>query len=472
MEKKAKSSHLLKELFDAEVIRAIFWSLDFPFKEYKRSHRMTPECLALLLKGCVVKASHSEDNILTYAIKITVDALLGRASDTTNNRRLNYSSALCDAIAYSMNPLWVIDLFSTRSDVATVQFVPSQHLLAAAAAVGDIDQVQLLLSEGSNEELKRPFFGAAMQNAARTGREDILKMLIKNKANPPFDADTSSAMADALQAACASGHASIVNLLLETYSKAEKVVDPESAMEAAAANGHVALLQALLRRFPYPKNHDVIVQAAFAASSRGYHLVIQMLLGHSLDVNVINHELQNLLHPAARGGHRCVVQLLADHNIIYYESRWGDPLYLAAINGHQDVVRLLLDHGANIYPKCSGPLFNGSPFLSHVAENGETAMIRFLMDRGLDVHCQDRGKKALLMAAERGQEETVRLLVGMGVPVDGSSERECPMLRAMFYGEQRVVNTLLELGAKKVDPLETVWAKQFLEGSFPRRLQI
>lgn len=75
--------------------------------------------------------------------------------------------------------------------------------------------------------------------------------------------------------------------------------------------------------------------------------VVQMLLNHSLDVNVINHEGQPLLHYTTRGGHSRVVQLLLDHGVSYDEGRREDPRSLAAVNGHEDVVQLLLDHGAD-----------------------------------------------------------------------------------------------------------------------------
>lgn len=38
----------------------------------------------------------------------------------------------------------------------------------------------------------------------------------------------------------------------------------------------------------------------------------------------------------------------------------------------------------------------------------------------------------------------------------------------MMYGQDRVVKLLLELGAKRVDPLESVWAEKFLDGTYPK----
>ena len=353
-----------------------------------------------------------------------------------------------------MDPRQVLELLKTGSEAAGGEFILSQHLLAGAAVIGDINRLQLLLSKGPNEQLKSAFFGDAMQNAARIGREDILNLLIQNRTNTSLDTIALKAVAETFTTACASGHASIVHLLL-SYSEANAmdVFHPELAVSAAARNGHVALVQALLQHFNLPNNHNLVTQAAFAASSRGYLQVVQTLLNYTLDVNVVSHKGQNLLHHAARGGHARVVRLLLDHGVRYYEGRRGDPLYLAAINGHQDVVQLLLDHGADF--KAHGRDYC---VLTRAAKNGESPMIRFLVERKFDLHAHNCADVPLEFAAERCHEDTVRLLVGMGAHVDGCDGNNAPICRAKMHllpgVVDDVVKALLELGAKDVDPLD------------------
>ena len=451
---------VVKELFDAEVTRAVFWTSDLAFDEYPRCVRMTPECVAFLLKGNVARAGRRGQNPLSFAIGKTIEALLDDPKDKTEDKRLVYSSALCDAVAYSMEPRKVLELLKTDCKIAGSEVIVSQHLLAGAAAIGDFDQVRLFLSKGPEEQLKSAFFGDAMQNVARTGRADILDLLIQNKANTPLNTIALKAVAEAFTAACASGHASIVQLLL-SYSKANAMdlFRPELAVSAAARNGHLALVEALLQIFNLHHSYDLITQAAFAASSRGYPQIVQMLLKYALRVNVISNKGQNLLHHAARGGHARVVQLLLDNGVSYYEGRRGDPLYLAAINGHQDVVQLLLDHGAEFRTQgCDYCI------LKRAAMNGEAPMIRFLVERGLDLHAHNCADLALEFAAERCHEETVRLLVGMGANVDGWDGKNGPICRAQMRDQLGVVNALLELGAKNVHPFDPEREDTYLYG--------
>lgn len=434
---------------------------------------MTPECVALLLKGNVANASRSKDSSLSVAIKTTACQLLhGHAvDDRTEDRRLNYSSALCDAVAYTMSPRQILELLKTDSQAGGGQFDPYPHTLVGAAAVGDIDGLELLLQvDASGELMKSTFFGDARQNAARTGREDMLKVLIKERSSA-----SSKDIAEVFTEACASGHAPVVQFLLDLYSHANAKfkVDPEPAIRAAAYHGHVALVQTLLQRFHFPDIHKIITQAAFAASSRGYRSVIQMLLdNHYLGINAINHEGQNLLHLAARGGHARTARFLLDHGIQYYKGREGDPLYLAAINGHQAVVQLLSDHGKDIN-SAKGPYIG---LLAHAARNGEGAMIRYLVEEGgFNLHDGNKcGEMALDRAAERGHVETVRMLVGLGVNVDEyvDGEVDGPMLRALMFGQVRVVDALLGLGARKVNPSETRFRDWFLDGGLPFSLPV
>ena len=466
-----------------EVTRAIFWSLDFAFDEYQRTFRMSPESMACLLKGKVAKTSHSRgDSSLSVAINAAAGQLLlghhGVEEDQAEIRRLDCISSLCDAVAYSMSPRQIFEVLKkTKSQAAGVPFDTYPHTLVCAAAVGDLGRVALmLLSNAPNEPMKSAFFGDARQNAARIGREDILKVLIEKGSNA-----SCKDIAEAFTAACASGHASIVHFLLDSsphLDANEKSInlDPEPAIKAAAYHGHTTLVQTLLQRFHLPNTHKTITQAALAASSRGHHLVIKMLLDNfSLDINLIDHQGQNLLHLAARGGHARTLQFLLDNRIQYYEGRWGDPLYLAAINGHQPAVSLLLNHGKSI----NDAQGTNQGLLAHAARNGEAAMIRYLVkERGFDLHdgSSNRGAIALEMAAERGEVETVKTLVELGVNVDGcpddSEGRDAPVLRALMYGQVHVVDVLLSLGAKKVDPYKTVYADDFLDGEYPIRLQI
>lgn len=96
---------------------------------------------------------------------------------------------------------------------------------------------------------------------------------------------------------------------------------------------------------------------------------------------------------------------------------FGSMLMLrwAAKNGHDAVVRLLLEKGVDIDARDEG----GRTALPIAAENGHEEVVRLLIDNGADINARDKGNRTTLpIAAEKGHEEIVRLLVSEVTNID------------------------------------------------------
>lgn len=100
-------------------------------------------------------------------------------------------------------------------------------------------------------------------------------------------------------------------------------------------------------------------------------------------------------------------------------------------------------------------------------------MVRFILDRGIDVSTyKEVGEWALRTAAKNGHESVVRMLLDAGVDVDGRDETRSPMLAALCHGRDHIVRTLMERGARKVDLEKTIYAEKFRNGTFPTRIRV
>ena len=453
-------------MFDAEVLRAIFGTRIFDLDEGVRPRLMRPVCMKMRLEGRIKRPGVFERDPLISAIRQVAKSLLDDVDvQKAEERRLEYSRALCAAAASNMSAREICELLKSNHKTEDSFLDRSKDMLAVAAAVGNIHKLEILLSQGADPNVKSEYFGFALQNAARLGLRDMVSLLLEYKTRTHGCASPGEVAAAALEAACQAGQEQIVQCMLTSkYEICFLQTHYEAAVVAAADNGHVDLVRLILERGDFHNKENVMTQAMFVASAHGYLDVVQILLETGLDVNTHNHEGQNSLHQAALGGHARVVRLLLKHGVRYYPGVWGDPLYLAAKNGHEDVVQILLDYGADI--DAEGPDYC---VLSRAARNGESRMIRFLLEKGFDLNASHRGDTALALAAGQGQEETVRLLVGLGVDVNGREDRDSPMLWAMIYGYDHIVKTLLELGAKEVNPLKSDHAVYFLEGDYPMR---
>ncbi|KAL9593352.1 MAG: hypothetical protein Q9179_005929 [Wetmoreana sp. 5 TL-2023] len=467
--------------FNEEVNRAIFGTRIFAFDGDYRPNHMRPEVLARRLKGVITRRNRAQDTI-TLTIRALAEWLVkcGKSADVgKQNTALDYQNTLCDAAAYHIRPWILRELLKTTFQSKDCAADPSAiNKLAAATAVGNLDQVQKLLSEGIDPNTESEFFGYPIQQAALMNQLDIATLLLHHIFEKVSNPDASqsrqaNAFAAALAAGSSAGHNEMVQHIRSSSSNIIPALTQQhhaSILSSAARNGHTNILRCLflwqerLTSLDNTRAGQFKTNAFFIASSNGYPDVIEMLHSeHGISANVTNHEGRNSLHMAAAGGHARVVSLLLKLGTKYYASRWGDPLYLAAKNGHEEAARILLDAGADV--EADGGNDN---IVCACASNGEGYMLRTLLSRGLVLdHLEGRGDRALELAAEHGHVEMVKLLVGLGVDVDGRMGKDGPMLRALIHGQQEVVHALKGLGAKHVDVKETEYAANFEEGELP-----
>jgi len=116
-----------------------------------------------------------------------------------------------------------------------------------------------------------------------------------------------------------------------------------------------------------------------------------------------------------------VVELLLARgaNIEKKNRRNFSPLYVACLKGKVGAARLLLDHGADALRQAG----NNSTPLHGAAWNGHVAVVNLLFDRDEEKYHRRgrRGSKALARASREGDAAMVRCLLARGVVVDGQS---------------------------------------------------
>ncbi|KAL7265808.1 hypothetical protein RUND412_011665, partial [Rhizina undulata] len=112
------------------------------------------------------------------------------------------------------------------------------------------------------------------------------------------------------------------------------------------------------------------------------------------------------------------------------------------------------------------------------ARKGQVHMIQFLLRKGADIcinapeHDLTVGARALASAVYLGLSPVVRVLVEAGVPPNNPNESFDPVLCAMSIGQHHVLETLFELGAKKGDPLQSIYSEEFRSGPYPDKVEL
>jgi len=217
-----------------------------------------------------------------------------------------------------------------------------------------------------------------------------------------------------------------------------------------------------------------------SASGRGHIEVVKFLLEDEIAVSELLEEwTTDALYGAARRGYLEIVKILlangADVNKCFLmPPSWippkRTPLYSATFNGHKETVKLLLDSGADVNMKC---------------ENGESALLRALRDRqmeiaeillsyGTDINDKNNGRgTALHMAVALDRPEMVRYILSKGADVNaeiGLGVR--PLHIAAWCDKVEIARILLAHGA---DPTLRCDGRTALEiarsGEFRKLLQ-
>jgi len=160
---------------------------------------------------------------------------------------------------------------------------------------------------------------------------------------------------------------------------------------------------------------------------------------------------RSLLHWAASGGHKELVQWLLDHQAerdARDDARWT-PLIIASSAGHEAVVRILLGAGADP-DACTD---QGRTSLLYAASRNRQAIVKMLIEEAShSVNLADKhGATPLHRAVGCGHVEVVKQLIGGANHLDLEAKdqptRNTPLHLACEEGHVEIIKALLEAGA-------------------------
>lgn len=194
-----------------------------------------------------------------------------------------------------------------------------------------------------------------------------------------------------------------------------------TALQAASQNGHIEVIEVLLR-------HSVNVEIEDKDGDRAVHhaafgdepAVIELLSKEAgADLNARNKRRQTALHIAVNKGHLNVVKTLIAlgcHPSLQ-DSEGDTPLHDAISKEHDEMLALLLEHGADITLTNN----NGFNALHHAALKGNPSAMRILLTNLASTNRfwiveekKDDGYTALHLAALNNHVEIAELLVHLG----------------------------------------------------------
>jgi ankyrin repeat protein len=340
-------------------------------------------------------------------------------------------------------------------------------LLHHAAHHGSVESIAALVALGADPRAQDSDGCTPLMIAAAAGHVEAVRELLKH--DDRIDLASKYGWTPLVFAASREREA-VVRLLLERGA--------EYDLLTAVARGDLARVKALVEGRPdLVKEEEARDQSPLTwAAGHNHPEVLTWLIDHGADINYHNNYEGSVLSVAAWEGHIDIARILldrgADIELGAGKDAYGTPLHHACWQGNKEMATLLLDHGAKLE---SVDNTDETPLCFAVKE-GQTDLVRFLLDRGADPNkggpvasaalenrieiaqlLLDRGAeagKAIHYAAEKGNLPLVQLL--LRYPVDRSlrnDESRTPLhLAAMCRDDERldqyckIVDLLLEHG--------------------------
>lgn len=178
--------------------------------------------------------------------------------------------------------------------------------------------------------------------AARDGRLSVVKLLLKNGANPAAKDNFP------LRFAALNGHLAVVELLLK--NGADPTALDNAAIRNASENGHLEIVKLLLKNGADPAAKDNY--ALRTAAEKGYLEVVELLLKNGADPTAHSNDA---IRGASWRGRTEIVKLLLKYGAdpAAYSN---EPIQMAAGKGYLEIVALLLKNGADPSANYNAPI--------------------------------------------------------------------------------------------------------------------
>ena len=263
---------------------------------------------------------------------------------------------------------------NSRDDIFLKGFISTlvnERFVNAAASLGNLLIIRLLLTLGAMFEVQQDFPEDAIISAAKHGHVDIAMLLLDQEGN----ADRRAYF-----------------LQLASLAAVEMQLEGAAVQLAKHIESHSGSQKLLLN-----------------ATKWGFAELVTLLLDRGVDVNSRDSDGRTALSLAASSGHLQILAQLLDRkaDVEAKDVQGRTALMYAAMRGRWAVAELLLQHGCEVDAKDEGrtPLHWGVLARS-------TKIVRLLIDYGADVQKKDHhGRSPLSLSRDLGEKEIEALLL-------------------------------------------------------------
>ncbi|XP_014209663.1 uncharacterized protein LOC106640224 [Copidosoma floridanum] len=343
--------------------------------------------------------------------------------------------------------------------------------LYVAAAVGQIEIVELLLAKGVEIDVKDTEGFTPLLAAVDKGHKDIVELLLKNGADLHARTNTS---ATTLHIAATNGDAEMVDLLIKKKANVNATDSKKmKPLHLAAQLGYVSITDSLINNAAEINARDSSgMTAVQMAAESGYKKVVEILIGNEVLINTKNKHGCTTLSSAVKNSDPEIVEMLINSGADVNAEN-GQPILYAVLSGFADIVEVLVRNKALVnlkymdqnsllhlsvarnYRKVTEALLasgvdvnatnrsNVTP-LSVAISMGSVNIVAILLAHGADIYATIKeGLTPLHIASCEGNVDVLEILLRHGVDANiKDDESRTPLEMAIAYGSSKVAKIL------------------------------
>ncbi|PTD07843.1 Ankyrin-3 [Fusarium culmorum] len=306
-----------------------------------------------------------------------------------------------------------------------------------AARNGHLNKICQVLDEGIDVNSLDADGRSSLSMAAEHGWNDIVQCLTGRNADANLKDNYGGSP---LWWASRYGHANIVDHLLNQGAHVDSPdADEQSPLSASSQYGHVETIKLLLEHGANPNSSTGYGKSPLLFAVENEHLdAVKLLLESGADINYKSPEGDSALSLAEEHGLGNIVEVLKAHpSLIMIKTKADDG----------DRSEGAVSPPMSSTERSSDPSLKRHWMLIYASRKGQIAMIKRLIQAGVDPNSSATGRIPLYEAASLGKSEAVAILVEHGAVVDPEESSRSPLVTAAFYGYTSTVKLLHSLGA-------------------------
>lgn len=343
----------------------------------------------------------------------------------------------------------LVEKWARRKDVDT-QTAAGDTAAHIAARYGRVEVIKLLaLKHHTNlSRLNRDGL-TPLAVAAQAGHASILDVLV----DTGLELDLHSGTFPPAYVAAEAGHVEVVQSLARAgVNMSLAQVKGWTAASVAALRGHAAVVSELGRagvnlRCYTQSEEGGFADPAWLAALNNHASVVDTLAEH-IDLDAVTHPQNGWTpaHLAVEKGYIDIIRALARHNVDLNRATTDSftPLHRAAYIGNVEVVRVLLDCGVALDKRT----YDGATAVFVAAQHKHPDIIKVLAERGADLDLTKYdGATPVSVAAQSGHEDVIQILASYGADLESLTDGTyAPIHLAAYYGHAVVVDTIADAG--------------------------